>query len=137
MNRLSLPMDVLGRVLLGMYFLIPGIMKIVGFDGMLAYMTQHSVPLTLPLLLTTIVLEVGGGLALIAGWRTKTAAFMLAGLTLLINFFMHDFWHTYAGGSVQHELQNFIKNMAIFGGLLIVAARGAPRMSVDAARPAE
>ena len=74
-------MDVLGRVLLGLYFLIPGIMKIVGFDGMLAYMTQHSVPLTLPLLLITIVLEVGGGLALIAGWRTKTAAFMLAGLT--------------------------------------------------------
>jgi putative oxidoreductase len=137
MNKLSLPMDVLGRVLLGMYFLIPGIMKIVGFGGMLAYMTQHSVPLTLPLLLITIVLEVGGGLALIAGWRTKTMAFLLAGLTLLINFFMHDFWNTYAGGSVQHELQNFIKNMAIFGGLLIVAARGAPRMSVDAARAAE
>jgi len=45
---------------------------------------------------------------------------------------MHDFWNVYEGGSQQHETQNFIKNMAIFAGLLILAARGAPRASFDA-----
>lgn len=132
MNALNLSMDVLGRVLLGLYFLVPGLMKIAGYAGMLAYMTQHNVPLTQPLLLLTIALEVGGGLALITGWQTQAIAFVLAGLTLLINLYMHDFWNVYEGGSQQHETQNFIKNMAIFGGLLILAARGAPRASLDA-----
>ena len=70
MNALSLPLDVLGRVLLGLYFLVPGLMKVTGYAGMLAYMTKHGVPLTEPMLILAIVLEVGGGLALIAGWRT-------------------------------------------------------------------
>ena len=132
MKALSLPLDVLGRVLLGLYFLVPGLMKITGFPGTQAYMTQHGVPLAQPLLILTIILEVGGGLALIAGWRTRWVALLLAGLTLLINLYMHDFWNVYEGGSQQHETQNFIKNLAIFAGLLILAARGAPRASLDA-----
>jgi putative oxidoreductase len=132
MNALSLPMDVLGRALLGTYFLVPGVMKILGYAGTQAYMTQHGVPFAAPLLVLTIVLEVGGGLALIAGWQTKNVAFVLAGLTLLINVAMHDFWNHYAGGDPRHELQNFIKNLGIFAGLLILAARGAPRASLDA-----
>ena len=132
MKALSLPLDVLGRVLLGLYFLVPGLMKITGFAGMQAYMSQHGVPLAQPLLILTIILEVGGGLALIAGWRTRWVALLLAGLTLLINLYMHDFWNVYEGGSQQHETQNFIKNLAIFAGLLILAARGAPRASLDA-----
>lgn len=131
MNALSLPMDVLGRVLLGLYFLIPGVMKILGFAVTLAYMTTHAVPFALPMLVLTIVLEVGGGLALIAGWQTKRTAFMLAGLTLVICLYMHDFWNHYEGGNQGHEMQNFIKNLAIFAGLLILAARGAPRASLD------
>ena len=131
MNALSLPMDILGRVLLGLYFLLPGIMKIMNFDGTLGYMATHGVPLVKPMLLLTILLEVGGGLALIAGWHTKLAAFLLAGLTLVICVYMHDFWNSYPGGSPQHEMQNFVKNLAIFAGLLILAARGAPRVSLD------
>jgi putative oxidoreductase len=44
-------------------------------------------------------------------------------MTLLINVFMHDFWNDYPGGNPQHELQNFIKNLGIFAGLLLLAAR--------------
>jgi putative oxidoreductase len=112
-------------------------MKITGYAGMQAYMTQHGVPWTQPLLIVTIILEVGGGLALIAGWQTKWVALLLAGLTLAINLYMHDFWNVYEGGSQRHETQNFIKNIAICAGLLILAARGAPRASLDAraARP--
>jgi len=134
MSQPGMLMDLTGRVLLGLYFLVPGVMKITGFAGMQAYMSQHGVPLVTPLLLLTIVLQVGGGLALIAGWQTRLAAFLLAGLVLLICVFMHDFWNSYEGVSQAHEMQNFIKNLGIFAGLLILAARGAPRASVDALR---
>jgi putative oxidoreductase len=110
-------------VLLGLYFLIPGLTKVTGFSGTLAYMEQHGVPLALPVLLLTIPLQVGAGLALIFNRQVRTAAFVLAGMTLLINVFMHDFWNDYPGGNAQHELQNFIKNLGIFAGLLLLAAR--------------
>ena len=116
-------MAVTGRVLLGLYFLVPGLSKVTGFAGTLAYMELHGVPLALPMLLLTIPLQVGGGLALIANWNVRTCAFLLAGMTLLINVFMHDFWNDYPGGNRQHELQNFIKNLGIFAGLLLLAAR--------------
>ena len=132
MKSLELPMEIIGRVLLGLYFFVFGLMKIPGYAGMLAYMTQHGVPFAEPMLILAIVFEVGGGLALILGWQTKWAAFLMAGLTLLINLYMHDFWNTYASGSQQHETQNFIKNLGIFAGLLVLAARGAPRISLDA-----
>lgn len=123
LDILSRPMAVVGRVLLGLYFVVPGIFKVTGFAGTLAYMQLHGVPFALPLLLLTIVLQVGGGVAIIFDRQTRTAAFLLAGLTLLINLFMHDFWNDYPGGNPQHELQNFIKNLGIFAGLLLLAAR--------------
>jgi putative oxidoreductase len=123
LDTLSRPMDVAGRVLLGLYFVIPGLLKVSGFAGTLSYMELHGVPLAMPLLLLTIPLQVGAGLALIANWHVRTAAFLLAGMTLLINLFMHDFWNEYPGGNAQHELQNFIKNLGIFAGLLLLAAR--------------
>lgn len=132
MNALALPMEITGRVLLGVYFLIPGIMKIGGFNGMVTYMTQHGVPFTVPLLVLTTILQIGGGLALIAGWQTRLFAFLLAGLTILICLYMHDFWNIYEGTNQQHEMQNFIKNLGIFAGLLLLAAHGAPRWSLDA-----
>jgi putative oxidoreductase len=123
LDTLSRPMDVAGRVLLGLYFVVPGLLKVSGFTGTLSYMELHGVPLALPLLLLTILLQVGGGLAIIFDRQTRTAAFLLAGLTLLINLFMHDFWNEYPGGNAQHELQNFIKNLGIFAGLLLLASR--------------
>ncbi len=132
MNALALPMEITGRVLLGLYFLLPGIMKITGFDGMVAYMTQHGVPLTVPLLVLTTLLQVGGGVSLIMGWQTRLFAFLLAGLTVVICLYMHDFWNVYEGTSQQHEMQNFIKNLGIVAGLLLLAAHGASRWSLDA-----
>jgi putative oxidoreductase len=57
---------------------------------------------------------------------------MLAGMTLVINVFMHDFWNVYEGLSQQHETQNFVKNLAIMAGLLALAAGPASgRWSLD------
>ena len=116
-----------GRVLLGLYFIVPGIMKITGWAGMSAYMEMHGVPMVPVLLALTIVLQVGGGTCLAIGYRTQLIAFMFAGLTLVISLFMHDFWNSYEGGDVAHETQNFIKNMGIMAGLLFVAGSNSER----------
>jgi putative oxidoreductase len=110
-----------GRGLLGLYFILPGISKITGFAGMSEYMAAHSVPFVPLLLVLTIILQIGCGASLVAGWRTQLMAFVLAGLTLVISLFMHDFWGMEEGLQRAHEMQNFIKNMAIMAGLLYVA----------------
>jgi len=110
-----------GRVLLGLYFFLPGLMKVFDLGGTETYMATHGVPLVVPALWITIVLQVGGGLLLMIGYRAQIIAFVLACLALLINVFMHDFWNAYEGLTVAHETQNFIKNLAIIAGLLYVA----------------
>ena len=60
-------------------------------------------------------------LCLLAGYKTQLMAFLLAGLTLVINLFMHDFWNMSEGVQQAHEMQNFIKNLAIMAGLMYVA----------------
>ena len=118
MQRASL---LTGRGLLGLYFILPGIQKITGFTGMSAYMAAHEVPLIPLVLVLTIVLQIGCGASLLAGWRPQLMAFVLAGLTLVISLFMHDFWNMEEGLQRAHEMQNFVKNMAIMAGLLYVA----------------
>jgi len=120
-----------GRFLLGLYFIVPGITKITNYDGMSAYMGQHNVPFIALLLPLTIVLQLGLGTALIVGFKGRLSAFILAGLTLVISIAMHHFWDLEAGANQAHEMQNFIKNMAIMAGLLIVAGMGTGAFSLD------
>ena len=115
---------ILGRALLGVYFLLPGVMKIVQYDGTLQLMLSKGVPLAEVLLPVTIVLQVGLGLLLIIGKAVRLSALVLFGLTILINLFIHNFWSLQGDPSYAHELQNFIKNLGIAAGLLVLAGRG-------------
>ena len=110
-----------GRFLIGLYFLLPGISKITGYADTLSYMSLHNIQLPEVLLPVTIVLQVAGGLMLILGLRVGQVALVLAALTLIINIGMHDFWNVYEGVSRAHETQNFVKNLAIFAGLLVLS----------------
>jgi putative oxidoreductase len=89
---------------------------------MVEYMTLHNIPLINILLPLTIVLLIVLGLMLITGYRIKEPAIILATLTLFINFGMHDFWNEYPNTDTGHEMQNFIKNLGIFAGLLVLSA---------------
>jgi putative oxidoreductase len=120
-----------GRFLLGVYFILPGVMKIVDFEGTSSYMAAHDVPQVPVLLVLTIILQLGLGVALIIGFKGKIAAFLLAGLTLVISLYMHNFWDYAEGMEKVHETQNFFKNMGILAGLLIVAGIGTGRFSLD------
>jgi|TARA_B100001094_G_C17786188_1_gene602115 putative oxidoreductase len=112
----------IGRGLLGLYFLYPGITKIPSYGFMVEYMTLHNIPFVTILLPITILLQVVLGLMLVTGYRIKESAVILAVLTLFINFGMHDFWNQYPNTDAGHELQNFVKNLGIFAGLLVLSA---------------
>ena len=111
-----------GRMLLGLYFLLPGISKIPTYAGTTEYMLLHNIPLASILLPITIVLQIGLGVMLIIGYRIKESALILAALTIFINIGMHDFWNEYPNTDAGHETQNFVKNLAIFSGLLVLSA---------------
>jgi len=70
-----------------------------------------------------ILVQVIGGLMLILNQNVKFCALLLFATTIVINFYIHDFWTLADGLSKSHETQNFIKNLAICAGLLVLASR--------------
>ena len=125
-------MTTTGRALLGLYFILPGLSKIPGLEGTATLMAEKGMVLVTPFLLLTIILQIGGGLALALGYRTKLIAFLLAGLTLVISGVIHNFWALPAGElQTAHEMQNFVKNMAIMAGLLGFAGHGGGPWGLD------
>ena len=112
----------LGRVLLGLYFLLPGIFKILTYEITTEYMLLHNIPLASILLPVTIVLQIVLGFMLIISYRIKESALILALLTIFINIGVHDFWNEYPYTDAAHETQNFVKNLGIFAGLLVLSA---------------
>jgi putative oxidoreductase len=121
----------IGRALLGLYFMGPGLMKAFQFEETSAYMAAHGMLYIPYFLILTIILQVGGGLALVVGYRTRIIAFVLAGLVIVINVIMHNFWTYPEGIEGAHEAQNFVKNLGIMAGLLAVSGLGPGRFSLD------
>ncbi|HEX7437700.1 MAG TPA: DoxX family protein, partial [Caldimonas sp.] len=107
--------------------------KIAGFSGTVGYMQSKGMPATEALAVLTILLEVGGGLALMFGFYTRWAALALAAFTLLASLIFHNFW---AVAEAQKMVQNlmFMKNVSIIGGMLVLAAFGPGAWSLDARR---
>jgi putative oxidoreductase len=113
----------LGRVLLSLIFLISGVGKISGYAGTQAYMESVGVPGAL--LPAVIAFEVLGGLAIVLGWQTRLVAFLLAGFCLLSAVLFH--------GNVGDQGQQiqFLKNLGLAGGFLVLVAHGAGAWSID------
>jgi putative oxidoreductase len=123
----------IGRILLGLIFVLSGFGKIAGFEGTAGYIASKGLPLPQLVAALTIVIELGGGLALIAGFYTRQVAVALAVFTLLAGLIFHDFWAAPDAQRVAQQI-NFLKNLAIAGGMLVLAAFGPGRVSLDARR---
>jgi len=117
-------LELAGRILLALLFLLSGIGKIAGYEASVGYMHAMGVPGAL--LPFTIVLEIAGAVAIMAGWKTRIAAFLLAGFTLVAAVIFHSNF----GDQIQMVM--FLKNVAIVGGFLMLMANGAGRYSLDA-----
>ena len=112
---------IIGRSLLGLYFIGPGLSKVFDFMATLTLMRMKGVPFSSVLLPLTIVIQLLGGIFLILGRNLRLTSIILCGLTIIINIFIHDFWTLAGDPSQAHEIQNFVKNLAIAAGLLILA----------------
>ena len=123
LNKLDDISILIGRSLLGLYFLGPGIAKVFNYSNYVAVMQENEVPLTLVALPIVILVQVIGGLMLILNQNVKFCALLLFATTIIINFYIHDFWTLADGLSKSHETQNFVKNLAICAGLLVLASR--------------
>jgi len=115
--------ELAGRVLLAALFLLSGLGKIGGYAATAGYMAAVGVPSAL--LPAVIAVEVLGAIAIVAGWRTRIVAFLLAGFTLLSALIFHNNF------ADQVQLVMFLKNVSIAGGLLLLVANGAGRLSMD------
>ena len=112
----------IGRVLLALYFLLPGIGKFIAWDDQVALMEAHDMKMVPFLLAVAGVIQILGSVSLLLNKYVVICALGFAAMTLLININLHDFWNVYEGVSAEHEAQNFYKNLGIFAGLLLLAA---------------
>ncbi len=129
------PLSLVGRLLLALLFLPAGLSKITGFAGTAGYIASKGMPMAQAAAAAAIVIEVGGAIALIAGFGTRWAALVLAFFTLVATVVFHNFWAMPPEQVMVQQLM-FFKNIAVIGGLLTLAAWGAGAWSVDAKRGA-
>jgi putative oxidoreductase len=123
MDAASPYLKLAGRVLLAVMFIHSGIGKIFGYGGTAEHMTQNGVPaMLLPLVILT---ELGGGLCVLLGLWTRYAAIALAGFCVLAALFFH-----YQPDDMM-QMINFMKNITIAGGFLVLAGAGPGALALD------
>ncbi|MGF1789847.1 DoxX family protein [Photobacterium profundum] len=119
-------LNLIGRLLLVILFVLSGIGKITGYEGTQQYMDALGVPSAL--LPIVISLELGGSLLLIVGYQTRLIALLMAGYSVITALIFHQ------PLSDQIQFLMFWKNISMAGGFLIVASSGAGLFSFDAFR---
>lgn len=130
MNGTSDALSLIGRILLAVIFLVSGFGKINGFEGLIGAIASKGFPAPQVFAVATIVIELGAGLMLVFGWKARWAALLLAGFTAIVTMFFHNFWAMPDAQKMMQQIQ-FMKNLALIGGLLMVMAFGPGRFSVD------
>lgn len=130
MNASSSGLALVGRVLLSVIFLISGWGKIAKFAGTAAYIASKGLPAAEVLAVLTICVELGGGIMLLLGWKARWAALALAIFTGLAAVLFHNFWTMSGPEAMSNQIQ-FLKNLSIMGGMLMVVAFGPGRYSAD------
>jgi putative oxidoreductase len=120
----------LGRILLASLFLMSGASKLGAPAATMAYIASAGLPSAGVVYALTLVVEIGAGLLLLIGFQARLAAAVLALFTIAAAFLFHNNF------ADQNQIIHFLKNFAIAGGLLQIAAVGAGRLSLDARRAA-
>ena len=115
-------LEVLGRILLAAIFVSSGVAKLVGWPAVVGSIGGKGVPFPEIAGVAVIVLELCGALALVTGWGARWAAVALAVFTAAASVLYHPFWAVEAA-QYMNQFNHFMKNVAIIGGLFIVAAR--------------
>ena len=124
-----------GRCMIAALFVLSGLQQAQNWNSTTLYMAEHGLSSITPLLALAVVLQIGAGLGIAVGFRTRLLALILFAFTLIVSFQLHDFWTIAMGdGARITEAQLFAKNMAIAGGLLMLVGLGAGSWSYDSLR---
>lgn len=115
----------ISRVLLAALFILAGIGKLGGMEGTVGYITSVGLPFPELVFYGTVALEIGGGLLLAAGFKARYAAAALGVFSILAAIIFHNDF------AQQSEMTAFLKNLAIGGGMFMVATFGPGRFSID------
>jgi putative oxidoreductase len=122
-----------GRILMSVLFLVSGFFKVGGYSQMVGAATAKGVPLASVAIACAAVLELAGGLAILIGFQTRVAAWILFLYLIPVTFLSHNFW-AMQGMEQQDNMVHLLKNVAIMGGLVILATYGAGPYSIDHSR---
>jgi len=116
-----------GRILISVIFLISGFFKVGGYAQMVGYATAVHLPAPGVAIAAAAAVELACGLAILVGFKTRFAAWLLFLYVIPITYFFHNFWAVQG----QEQQIQMIKNMAIMGGLLVLSVNGAGAYSAD------
>jgi len=123
----------LGRILLSVVFILSGISKITSFSMEEGYVISRHLPLPAVALTVALIIELAVGLAILTGLFTRFFAWLAFLYMIPTTFLFHNFW-TMSGMDRYDNIIHFQKNLAIMGGLLLLAAFGPGAYSVDSSR---
>jgi putative oxidoreductase len=119
-----------GRILLATIFVISGIAKVVDPAGTMQHMRDAGIPYADTLIWFAAAAELGGALLLVSGLFARVGALVLIAFLIPTTFIFHHFWDL-AMPEQLTQMVNFLKNLAIMGGLAALVAYGAGRYSLD------
>jgi putative oxidoreductase len=120
----------IARIIMSTMFIASGFGKLMGFAGTVDHIAEKGVPLPEIAAVIAILIELGGGLAVLLGWKTRWVALAYVVFLIVITPIFHNFW-TMEGAARMANNINFMKNVTILGGFLLLYAFGPGKHSVD------
>jgi putative oxidoreductase len=123
-------MLLVGRALIGFLFLVVGIRLIMNYGGTIGYFAKLGFPAPTAMVWLAIIIMLGCGIPLIAGWKTRSVSWILVAYVVIATAMAHRFWE-FDAAQYANQLNHFLKNLALIGGLLYVITFGPGTMSVD------
>jgi putative oxidoreductase len=120
----------IGRILIGILFLVAGIMKAMNIAGTTGYMTKLGFPAPELMAYLSTIIELAAGVLLIIGWQTRRVAWVLIVYVLIATGMAHRFWE-YEPAQRVIQINHFLKNLALIGAMLYIVISGPGSASVD------
>jgi putative oxidoreductase len=123
-------LPLLARILIAPLFLVSALRSLYAVAGTAGYFARLGVPMPEVMTWVVIAIELAGAVLLIAGWQTRFTAWVLVAFVVVATLLAHRFW---AGDPAQYanQLNHFLKNLAVIGGLLLLAVHGPGRVALD------
>jgi putative oxidoreductase len=124
-----------GRILMGVIFLVSGFFKVAGYSQMVGFAASKGLPMAGVAIGVAAAIELLGGLAIVTGFQARIVAWVLFVYLIPVTLTLHNFWAA-QGMEQQNQMVHFLKNLAIMGGLLLLASYGPGRMAIGARKEA-